>query len=513
MRTSNTCRGSISRPLLAALASLGVLGLLMASLVNRSPRSAPGSGGEQAPLVIYCAASNKSVLEAIRADYEREFNTPVQVQFGASQTLLASLEVSKTGDLYLPADDSYLDLARARNLIADEFPLARMQAVVAVPQGNPQKIAKLSDLLRDDVRLAQGSVEATAIGKLTHAALAKRGEWEALNKHTTVYKTTVNEVANDVKVGAVDAGIVYDAVLHDYPTLAAIAIPELQGVGGDIAVALLHSSKQPKQALHFARYLAARDKGMVKYKEFGFTPLGTDDFTERPELTLYAGSMLRPAIEETITKFEEREGVRVTRVYNGCGILVAQMKAGQVPDAYFACDSEFMKQVRDLFPKSDIVSQNQLVILVKKGNPLGVRSLKDLAKPGLRVGIGHEKQCAMGWLTQRTFDESGLKSEVMENVVVQTPTGDMLVNQMRSGSLDAAEAYLSNAAGAAEFLDAVKIEGIPCSIATQPFGVAKDSAHKQLSQRLLQAIRTEASQEKFASEGFHWVEAKRSGNE
>ena len=63
--------------------------------------------------------------------------------------------------------------------------------------------------------------------------------------------------------------------------------------------------------------------------------------------------MLRPAIEQTITAFEEREGVRVPRVYNGCGILVAQMKAGQVPDAYFACDVEFMKQVQALFPDSE----------------------------------------------------------------------------------------------------------------------------------------------------------------
>jgi ABC-type molybdate transport system substrate-binding protein len=113
----------------------------------------------------------------------------------------------------------------------------------------------------------------------------------------------------------------------------------------------------------------------------------------------------------------------------------------------------------------------------------------------------------MGWLTQRTFDESGLKDAVMKNVVVQTPTGDMLVNQMRSGSLDAAVAYISNAAGAADFLDAIRIQGIPCSIATQPFGVAKDSAHKQLASRLLETIRTQPSQQRFTSEGFRWVDA------
>lgn len=222
---------------------------------------------------------------------------------------------------------------------------------------------------------------------------------------------------------------------------------------------------------------------------------------------------MRPAIEATITAFEQREGVRVTRVYNGCGILVAQMQAGHLPDAYFACDVEFMNQVRKDFPDAQQVSQNELVILVQKGNPHGIRSLKDLTRPGLRVGIGHEKQCAMGWLTQRTFDESGLKTELMENVVVQTPTGDMLVNQMRSGSLDAAVAYLSNAAGAADFLDAIRIHGIPCSVATQPFGVAKNSQHKHLVDRLLQAIRAESSQERFVQEGFRWVKERQPHDE
>ena len=188
-----------------------------------------------------------------------------------------------------------------------------------------------------------------------------------------------------------------------------VAIPELAEAKAHVAVAVLKSSKQPQQALHLARYLAARDKGLARYQEFGFQPVEGDAWSEQPEITLYAGSMLRPAIEKTITAFEEREGVRVTRVYNGCGILVAQMKAGQVPDAYFACDSEFMNQVQPLFPEPLDVSQNELVILVKKGNPLGIRSLDDLTKPGLRVGIGHEKQCAMGWLTQRTFAESGLQ--------------------------------------------------------------------------------------------------------
>ena len=516
LRRYGARRGAAAWPLLAVVATLAILGLLIASLVERPSKPAASqsaaSSAEQ-PLMVYCAASNREVMEAVRADYEREFGIPVEVQYGASQTLLASLEVADSGDLYLPADDSFLASARQRGLIEDEFALADMQAVVAVPKGNPKRIAKLDDLLRDDVRVAQGSFEATAIGTVTKAALEATGQWDKLKRQTAVFKTTVNEVANDVKIGAVDAGIVYGPVLHDYDSLEGISIPELASIQSRVAVALLKSSARPQAAVRFARYLSARDKGLARYREFGFAPVEGDRWSERPELTLYAGSMLRPAIEETIAEFERREGVKVTRVYNGCGILVAQMKAGEVPDAYFACDAEFMNQVQDLFPAPESVSQNELVILVKKGNPHGVKSLKDLSRPGLRVGIGHEKQCAMGWLTQRTFAESGLKTELMKNVVVQTPTGDMLVNQMRSGSLDAAVAYLSNAAGAAEFLDAIRIQGIPCSIATQPYGVAKDSEHRQLGRRLLRAIRAESSKAKFASEGFRWLEGRQAADE
>ena len=214
--------------------------------------------------------------------------------------------------------------------------------------------------------------------------------------------------------------------------------------------------------------------------------------------------MLRPAIEDTITAFERREGILVHRDFNGCGILVAKMKAGQRPDAYFACDQEFMNQVHDLFPESVPVSQNELVILVQKGNPKEVWTLRDLAKEGLRVGIGHEKQCAMGWITQNTFREGGVQQEIMPNVTVQTPTGDMLVNQLRAGSLDAAVAYLSNAAGSSEYLDAIRIQGIECSVATQPWAVAQQSKYPNLASRLFEKICSADSQEVFAAEGFRW---------
>lgn len=496
----------MNRTFLLMAASLIVLVAMLWMLANNEPPPRPGSSeiADSPTLMLFCAASNRAVMEAIRTDYESEFGTLVQIQYGPSQTLLSSLEVSGSGDLYLPADDSFLQIANEKELIDEILPIARMQGVVAVARGNPLSIRQFSDLLRQDVRLVQANPEAAAIGKLTRKVLRDQNLWESLDLATTAYRTTVTDVANDIVVGAADAAIVYDAVLHTYPEVEFVEMPELARAVSQISIGVISTTKQPAAALHFARYVAAHNRGLNHYADHGFRVAGGDRWSNIPELTVFAGSMLRPAIDETITEFEKREGVRVNRVYNGCGILVAQMKSGQQPDIYFACDTEFMNQVPELFPQSVEISQNELVILVQKGNPLGIAELRDLGKPEVRVGVGHEKQCAMGWLTQNMLRAGGVQKEVMANVNVQSPTGDMLVNQMRTGSLDAAVVYLSNAAGSSEFVDAVRIQGIDFTLATQPIAVSPASIHLETAGRLLTQICSAQSRELFEIEGFRW---------
>lgn len=485
----------------------GVVFVAMLLLMNASTSTKPSRNSgekEMEPLVVFCAASNRAVMESIRTQYEKEYHRPIQIQYGASQTLLSAIEVSGTGDIYLPADDSFIELGTSKGLISEVFPLASMNGVIAVRRGNPKNIKDFSDLLQPEIRLVQASTEASAIGKKTKSVLSEEQRWAPLENATIAFRTTVTDVANDLVVQSADAGIVYDAILKSYPDLESIQLPELKGIVSRVSLGVISSSTQPQASLHFARYVAAKDRGLKHYQEQGFQVGSGDAWSDVPELAIFAGSMLRPAIEDTLVAFEKREGVRVTRVYNGCGVLVAQMKAGQRPDAYFACDREFMSQVTDLFPKPIDVSMNELVILVQKGNPMEINSLRDLTKKGLRVGIGHEKQCAMGWLTQNTFRQGGLQTEVMENVTVQSPTGDMLVNQMQAGALDAAVAYLSNAAGSAEHLDAIPIEGLSCSLAIQPFAVADGSPNAQLAQRLFHKLCSVESQEIFEAEGFRW---------
>lgn len=244
--------------------SLTVLALVLSALVATSPSASEN------PVQIWCAASNRAVIEAVSGRYRKLGRGNVSVQYGASQSLLSSLIVSGVGDLFLPADDDYLKFADDRELIIDVFPVARMNVVVAVPKGNPQSIATFSDLLRDDVRLVQASAETAAVGKLTQQTLSPTGLNESLDKATDVVRTSVTEVANDLVVGSADAGIIYDAMASTYPQLEIVRLPEFDSATATVAIGLLRGSNQRERAMDFVNFLLDPDGGLAIYREFGF---------------------------------------------------------------------------------------------------------------------------------------------------------------------------------------------------------------------------------------------------
>jgi molybdenum ABC transporter molybdate-binding protein len=511
----SACRASVRRAtptrraggagpaVLASVGSLAGAGVLVALLMWSPGSDSPGTPTGE-PLIVYCAAGIKAPVEAVAREYEKAYGVRVQLQYGGSQTLLANMEVAGRGDLYIPGDDDYVRLARDKNLIDEVIPLARMTPVIAVKKANAAKFQSLSDLLAEGVKVSQADPDRTAVGRLTREALLPEGLWDKLRVRTVVFKPTVNDVANDVTIGAADAGIIWDAISGQYPDLATFAPVELAGRSAHVSVAVLRSTRAPTAALRFARYLGARDRGLTHFKKSGFVPVEGDTWAEKPRLEVFSGAMLQSAVEETIKAFEAREGVEVVRVYNGCGLLVAQMQAGAKPDVYFACDRSFMVQVKKLFGPPVDVSENELVILVEKGNPKKVKSLGDLGKPGLRVGVGHEQKCALGALTQEALRTARLADPVMKNVLVQSPSGDDLVNRLRVKSLDAVVAYISNAVHCEDEVDAIRIQDIPCNIAYQPIATGAGSVHKQTAARLVAALTSADSRKRFLDSGFRW---------
>ena len=214
-------------------------------------------------------AGLKQPVEAIRHDYERETGQTVLVQYGGSNTLLANLKLTGEADLFLPADDSYIELARRDNLVGQTTPLARMRPVLVVKKGDPLGIKSLSDLLSGTARISMTDPEAAATGKLVREALTKAGQWDAFQSRVTVFKPSVTDVANDLKLGAVDAGVIWDAMLTQYPDLIEVPLPELAGVEARVVVGGRRKSSQPAAAAKLAGYLAS-EKARRHWQAGGF---------------------------------------------------------------------------------------------------------------------------------------------------------------------------------------------------------------------------------------------------
>jgi len=457
------------------------------------------------PLIVYCAEALRVPLEAIKIEFEKETHQPVELRYGASQGILTQLQLSHQGDLFLPADDSYIELAKLKDLIAEVLPLATMRAVVVARPGWNRPIKSWNDVIAPGVKLGLANPEAAAIGKVVRDHLRKHGRWDAVSKQQPAMLGTVNEVGTAVQLGTIDIGVIWDAVAKNFPKATAIDVPELKGATAQVQIAVTKNSAQPTQALRFARYVAAKDRGLEHLKKQGFeTTTRADAWASTPELVFYAGSMLRPAIEKTVAAFKEREGVRVITVYNGCGILVTNIKRGERPDLYFACDPQFLTMVQDWFDEPTIVCKNQLVIAAPKGNKHHLQTLKDLGKPGLKVGVGHEQQCALGAITRESFLRTGTYASVEKNNVVQSASGDLLIVQLRAGSLDAVVAYQSNVTPYANDLDAIPVTGIPCAAPQQPIAIGKECRYPQLAGRLWAALQTPDSRRQFEELGFGW---------
>ncbi|NOU36505.1 MAG: molybdate ABC transporter substrate-binding protein [Kiritimatiellaceae bacterium] len=489
-------------------AGLILAAVLAALLFLISKPHETASGGN--PLLVYCAAGVKPPVVELAKRYEFESGVKIQIQYGGSGTLLSNIEVSRKGDLYVAADHSYIELAAKKGLIAEVLPLAYQHPVIAVPKGNPKNIRRLEDLLQSGVRLALGNPESASVGKQTKQLLERAGIWDAVKKQVEqngVFKPTVPDVANDVKLGAVDAGIIWDATAAQYPELEAVNVPLFDSVRDEVSVAVLNSSEQPTAALRFARWLNSKIGNEV-FKTCGFEAVDGDVWAAHPEITFFCGSVNRRAVDATVKEFEQREGVTVNTIYNGCGTLTGQMKvikqkegSAGFPDVYMACDRYYLNNVRDWFQEDIDVSDAAIVIAVPKGNPKNIQGVADLTKENIRIAVGQPEQCTIGALTRIMLEKMNVYGSVMSNVVTQTASSAMLIPAVTTKSVDAAIAYITDTKSESDKVDVIRIDS-PFAIAVQPFSVACSSEHKFLGRRLFGKIA--ASEKRFEDAGFNF---------
>ena len=158
-------------------------------------------------------------------------------------------------------------------------------------------------------------------------------------------------------------------------------------------------------------------------------------------LEVFAGSASRPAVQELAEAFEKRAGARVLVHFGGSGAVLSQMQLARRGDVYLPGSSDFMELAKRRALVDPLTEVRLFYLLpaiaVARGNPEGIRSLEDLARPGLRVGIARPETVCVGLYGVEALERSGLAERVRPNIVNWAESCEKTAQMIALGLVDA----------------------------------------------------------------------------
>jgi len=227
-------------------------------------------------------------------------------------------------------------------------------------------------------------------------------------------------------------------------------------------------------------------------------------------LLVYAGAASKPPTEEVAKAYEQKTGIKVDVIFGGSGYVLSQMKLAKQGDLYFPGSSDYMEKAKR---DGDVFAETEKVIVylvpsinVQKGNPRGIRTLKDLTKPGLRVAIANPDGVCVG----------AYAVEIMENEFTpaeKTAFKKNLTNYTGSCAKTATAISLKQADAVIgwrvfQYWDQERIETIPLSkeqiprIGYIPIAVSKLTQNREAAQAFIDFLIGPEGQAIFAKYNY-----------
>ena len=242
-------------------------------LISGCLKSPDPSGKEEnvPALLLFCGAGIQQPVSELIEVFGRDNGCRIEADFAGSELLLSRIKLNKRGDLYMPGDRSYVDLASDAGLIESVTTACYFVPAILVKKGNPANIHSLQDLLRDGIRLGLGDANACAVGRQSRMIFEKNNiPRSAVEKNLVFQSMTVNELGVQIQAGSLDAVIVWDAVAKQYLDHGElIAIPSPQNVISTVPVGVLQFSTHMALAKRFAEF-AASDRGKAVFLKYNY---------------------------------------------------------------------------------------------------------------------------------------------------------------------------------------------------------------------------------------------------
>ncbi len=145
------------------------------------------AGAAQAQgVTVFAAASLTDALQRIDKAYRASDRAPLRFSFAATSTLAKQVESGAEADIFIAADDQWMDYLAQRRLIDPATRRSRLgnTLVLVTPAARPESIDirpgfDLAVRIGDG-RLVTGDPAHVPVGRYAQQALAKLGVWEAV---------------------------------------------------------------------------------------------------------------------------------------------------------------------------------------------------------------------------------------------------------------------------------------------------------------------------------------------
>jgi molybdate transport system substrate-binding protein len=222
-------------------------------------------------------------------------------------------------------------------------------------------------------------------------------------------------------------------------------------------------------------------------------------------LLVFAGAASKPPTELAAAAFTAKTGVKVDLIFGGSGYVLSQMQLGRTGDVYFPGSSDYMETAK---AKGLVVSESERKVVylvnainVRKGNPKGIKTLRDLARPGLRVAIANPEGVCVGLYAIEIL-EKNLKPEavaaVKANIVNYPESCEKTATSISLATVDAVIGWR-----VFEHWDPERIETVPLAkeeiirIGYIPVAISTFSQQPELAQQFIDFVISDEGQQYY----------------
>jgi molybdate transport system substrate-binding protein len=219
------------------------------------------------------------------------------------------------------------------------------------------------------------------------------------------------------------------------------------------------------------------------------------------KIMVFAAASLKKTFSAIGDQFsKDNPGASVEFSFAGSSDLVTQLTQGAHADVFASADTKNMDKAAQagLLAGAPVnFASNTLTIAVAPGNPKGITTFGDLAKPGLNVVVC-APQVPCGSATQTVETKTGVK---LNPVSEESSVTDVL-NKVTSGQADAGLVYVTDAAGAGDKVNAVSFPEAAGAVNTYPIATLKQAGNATLASKFVDMVTGQAGQQILAKAGF-----------